>query len=105
MNLPGQQRHLLTDEQMQRILTIANTGNASAYFGDFVTAVWKAILGDDCFADGKPQINPMLHAIPQAQWQELCKRLVAGANEHSRVPVAMDWVNIGPSAYVEDSRE
>jgi hypothetical protein len=50
-------------------------------------------------------IDPTAYAIPEAQWTEIGDMLQAissGADPVSRVNMALDWMNIGPSGYKEE---
>ena len=94
-------KYKLTVAQMAELIAIPNDTGDKDYIGEFLIKVWTSILGADCFADDKPQINPSQHAISDYQWKQLVATMVANCSEAGRAHCGLDFVNVGPSSYHE----
>lgn len=97
----------LTDEELASVL--AGVKEAPVLFGSLEAAIvgvislgLREVYGAEW--EDMPSIDPTEFAIPEEQWKTICQALVERGLEmqpggDARVHLAMDWMNIGPSAY------
>jgi len=95
----SQTRLRLTDEQMMHICT-----GAIENWVDGIVFTFEC-FGIDLTAVDCPSIKPSDYAIPSIQWRAIADSMVKpGVTDHVALANhALDWMNLGPSAYEEDA--
>jgi hypothetical protein len=96
--------HFLTTEQVASLKKLITDTHAAKKdpantFSVFIMALWRELLGQDCFDDGKGQIQVTTHAIQRDVSLDLLQHLIAIVGEQDRARVGLNYVNIGPSTW------
>ena len=86
---------------MEELTALINKGNVDGpHFEQIMMKLWRFILGEDCFDEGKPSISCMAHAIPKRQSEKILERMLVAAGPHG-TGVGLNYINIAPSTFDE----
>lgn len=102
-------KRILSENELEKIhsASLTRRGDGSIVspdcaYGDMLITLWGVLLDDPEWnkkTDGPP-IIPSMYQIPDRQWKLIAK-WIGDIGTDSHLSFMLQFVNIGPSAYVE----